>query len=141
MTRQNASLFHSSTNLAGRTISSTLSDNLREQYRRRSCRVVKGDNVRVLRGEYSGIEGKVEKVNTARGSLSIEGIQREKIKGGNVKVQIHSSNVIITGLNFDDKRRQKSLEKISNQAKPQQSKRKNRKIRAKKRPNKKEANA
>ena len=74
-------------------VGSTLSDNLREQYGHRSCRLVKGDTVRVLRGEYSGIEGKVEKVNTQRGTLSIEGIQREKVKGGNVKVQIHSSNL------------------------------------------------
>jgi large subunit ribosomal protein L24 len=137
MTRDIGNLFHNSTNLAGRRISSTLSDNLREQYRRRSCRVVKGDNVRVLRGEYSGIEGKVEKVNTARGSLSIEGIQREKVKGGNVKVQIHSSNVLITGLNFNDKRRQKSLEKTAKQARLQRSKKQNQKTKAKK----KEANA
>ena len=59
-----------------------------------------------MRGEYSGIEGKVEKVNTIRGTLSIEGVQREKVRGGNVKVQIHSSNVIVSGLNLDDKYRQ-----------------------------------
>jgi large subunit ribosomal protein L24 len=59
-----------------------------------------------MRGEYTGIEGKVEKVNTIRGTLSIEGVQREKIKGGNVKVQIHSSNVRVSGLNLDDKYRQ-----------------------------------
>jgi len=69
--------------------------------------VIKGDGVRVVRGEYSGIEGKVEKVNTRKGTLSIEGIQREKVKGGNVKVQIHSSNLIITGLHMDDKYRKK----------------------------------
>jgi len=48
-----------------------------------------------MRGEYAGVEGKVEKVDTKRGTLSIEGIQREKVRGGNVKVQIHASNVIV----------------------------------------------
>ena len=89
-----------------KNICSTLTDDLREQYTRRSIRVIKGDTVRVMRGEYSGIEGKVEKVNTIRGTLSIEGVQREKVRGGNVKVQIHSSNVIVSGLNLDDKYRQ-----------------------------------
>ena len=89
-----------------KNICSTLTDDLREQYRRRSIRVIKGDTVSVMRGEYTGIEGKVEKVNTIRGTLSIEGVQREKVRGGNVKVQIHSSNVRVSGLNLDDKYRQ-----------------------------------
>jgi large subunit ribosomal protein L24 len=95
-------------------VCSTLLDDLREQYGSRSCRVVKGDNVRVVRGEYSGVEGKVEKVNTHKGTLSIEGVQREKVKGGNVKVQIHSSNLVITGLNLDDKYRKNKLQRTLN---------------------------
>jgi len=90
-----------------------LKDNLRQQYNRRSVRVVKGDSVRVTRGEYAGVEGKVEKVNTKRGSLSIEGIQREKVRGGNVKVPIHASNVIVMSLHLDDKRRQNHLQSNS----------------------------
>src|ERR1051325_5522721 len=92
-----------------KSISSTLTDDLRKQYNRRSIRVIKGDTVRVMRGEYTGIEGKVEKVNTRRGTLSIEGVQREKGRGGNVKVQIHSSNVRVSGLNLDDKYRQNKI--------------------------------
>ena len=67
----------------------------------------------MMRGEYSGIEGKVDKINTERGTLAIEGIQREKIRGGNVKVQIHASNVLITGLNLGDKYRQTRLSRNS----------------------------
>ncbi len=92
-----------------KSICSTLTDDLRKQYNRRSIRVIKGDTVRVMRGEYIGIEGKVEKVNTKRGTLSIEGVQREKVRGGNVKVQIHSSNVRVSGLNLDDKYRQNKI--------------------------------
>ena len=92
-------------------LGANLSENLREQHRRRSMRVVKGDTVRILRGEYVGIEGKVEKVNTERSTLSIEGVQREKIRGGNVKVQIHASNVQIISLNTDDEYRMKGTKK------------------------------
>jgi large subunit ribosomal protein L24 len=83
-------------------LGANLSENLREQHNKRSMRVIKGDTVRILRGEYVGIEGKVEKVNTEKSTLSIEGVQREKIRGGNVKVQVHASNVQIISLNTDD---------------------------------------
>jgi large subunit ribosomal protein L24 len=79
--------------------------------------VIKGDTVKVMRGEYTGIEGKVEKVNTQRGTLAIEGVQREKIKGGNVKVQIHASNVTILSLNLQDKYRQNKLQNLEHDAK------------------------
>jgi large subunit ribosomal protein L24 len=92
-------------------LGANLSENLREQHRRRSMRVIKGDTVRILRGEYVGIEGKVEKVNTERSTLSIEGVQREKIRGGNVKVQIHASNVQIISLKTDDEYRMKGTKK------------------------------
>lgn len=92
-------------------LGANLSENLREQHSKRSMRVIKGDTVRILRGEYVGIEGKVEKVNTEKSKLSIEGVQREKIRGGNVKVQVHASNVQIISLNTDDNYRIKGIPK------------------------------
>ena len=92
-------------------LGANLSENLREQHNKRSMRVIKGDTVRILRGEYVGIEGKVEKVNTEKSTLSIEGVQREKIRGGNVKVQVHASNVQIISLNTDDHYRIKGIPK------------------------------
>jgi|ERR687883_40095 large subunit ribosomal protein L24 len=93
---------------------SRLSENLRKQYEKRSIRVIKGDTVKVMRGEYSGIEGKVEKVSINKGTLAIEGVQREKVRGGNVKVQIHASNVMIVDLNLDDKYRQNKIQVNTN---------------------------
>ncbi|HKG30524.1 MAG TPA: 50S ribosomal protein L24 [Nitrososphaeraceae archaeon] len=121
----NPKMLHVPKHVRDAMICSSLADNLREQYTRKSVRVKKGDNVRVMRGEYSGIEGKIEKVNTQRGTLAIEGVQREKVRGGNVKVQIHASNVQIIGLNLEDKLREnrlrgnKSTEKVKlNNKKP-----------------------
>jgi large subunit ribosomal protein L24 len=109
MTNINSKMLHTPKHVRDGMIHSTLAENLRKEYGRRSIRVIKGDNVRVMRGEYNGIEGKIEKVNTQRGTLAIEGIQREKVRGGNVKVQIHASNVKIIGLNLDDKKRDNRL--------------------------------
>jgi large subunit ribosomal protein L24 len=114
MTNINSKMLHTPKHVRDGMIHSSLDDNLREEYERRSIRVIKGDNVRVMRGEYNGIEGKIEKVNTQRGTLAIEGIQREKVRGGNVKVQIHASNVKIIGLNLDDKKRDNRLHSDTN---------------------------
>lgn len=100
--------------LAERKLRSPLSRALREKYGRRNLRVIAGDTIKVVRGEYSGIEGKIEKVNMKRGSLAVEGIQREKVRGGNVKVEINSTNVIITDLDLDDKYRQALIDRIHN---------------------------
>src|ERR1051326_9582517 len=109
MSNLNPTLKHVPKHLHDARICSTLIEDLRRQYRRRNARVIKGDTVKVMRGEYVGIEGKVEKVNTERATLSIEGVQREKIRGGNVKVQIHASNVQIISLNTDDEFRIKEI--------------------------------
>ncbi|MFQ5940956.1 MAG: 50S ribosomal protein L24 [Nitrososphaerales archaeon] len=94
-----------------RLLGAGLSPDLRAQYGTRSLRVTKGDSVKVLHGEYKGIEGKITKVHATDGRLAIEGIQREKIRGGNIPVLIHPSNVIIVGLNLEDKWRQSILER------------------------------
>jgi large subunit ribosomal protein L24 len=101
--------------LLDKHIRSTLSDNLRKEYNKRNARVIKGDTVKVLRGEYKNVEGKVEKVKTGRSTLFIEGIQREASKGGKVKVQIHSSNVMITSLNLHDKNRSNVVRKVKSE--------------------------
>jgi large subunit ribosomal protein L24 len=120
MSNLNPTLKHVPKHLHDARICSTLIEDLRRQYNRRNTRVIKGDTVKVMRGEYTGIEGKVEKVNTERGTLAIEGVQREKIKGGNVKVQIHASNVTIVGLNLQDKYRQARLQDLNRETKGEQ---------------------
>ncbi|MEM3637546.1 MAG: 50S ribosomal protein L24 [Conexivisphaerales archaeon] len=87
-----------------------LSDALREKYKRRSLTVRKGDTVKVLRGDFKNIEGKVTAVYPAEGKVAIEGVTREKVKGGTVQLRIHASKLMITNLNLDDKRRRAALE-------------------------------
>ena len=92
-------------------ICAPLSKDLRKKYSRRSVRIMVEDAVKVIRGEYKGITGKVSKISTGSNSIAIEGNKKEKLKGDKIDVYIHSTNVIITALNTDDKWRQKILEK------------------------------
>jgi large subunit ribosomal protein L24 len=104
-------IYDAPTHKRSRLMGASLSPDLRSQYGTRGIRVIKGDSVKVVRGEYKGIEGKVSKVFTESGTLAIEGIQREKVRGGNVPVLIHSSKVTVVGLNLGDKWRQSLLER------------------------------
>lgn len=103
-------LYTASKHLLSKQLGSHLSKDLKEKHHCKSMRVVEGDSVKVLRGEFKGIEGKVTKVSTERRGIAIEGIKREKLKGGNVDIYIHPSNVVITSLNLEDKWRQNRLE-------------------------------
>ncbi|WP_415283557.1 50S ribosomal protein L24 [Candidatus Nitrososphaera sp. FF02] len=122
MAGMNPKLIHVPKHQRDSMVGATLSDNLRQQYKRRSARVVKGDSVKVMRGEYKGVEGKVDKVNTEKGTLQIEGIQREKVRGGQVKVAIHASNVMITSLKGDDKYRTSMLSNQRARSAPKEEK-------------------
>jgi len=103
--------FYTATNhIRSKQLGATLSKDLREKYGKRNTRVVKGDTIRVMRGEFKGIDGKVTQISTEKSGVAVEGIKREKLKGGNVDIYIHTSNVMITGLNLDDKWRQSRLE-------------------------------
>lgn len=106
----NPKLIHLPKHQRDKMVGAVLEDSLRKQYGRKNIRVVKGDSVRIMRGEYKGVEGKVEKVNTEHATFHIEGIQREKIRGGQVKVPIHSSNVTVISLNLDDDYRSRKLQ-------------------------------
>jgi len=106
---RNQQFFRASLSTISKQLVSSLSKELRKKYGKRNTRIVLGDTVRVFRGEYKGIDGKITKTSTEKNSVAIEGIKKEKIKGEKFDVLIHTSNVIITSLNTDDKWRNKKL--------------------------------
>jgi large subunit ribosomal protein L24 len=89
---------------------SQLSTDLREKYRRRTVKPRVGDTVKITRGEFKDIEGKITKVEPKLGLVNVDGVTREKIKGGTSPVPIPSSNLVITSLVLDDKQRKLKVE-------------------------------
>jgi len=88
-----------------------LSSDLKTKYGSNSVRLRPGDSIRLVRGEYSGVEGKVQKVFPKEGRVTVEGVTREKIKGGTTSIHIHTSSVIVTSLNLEDKFRRQKMER------------------------------
>ena len=89
---------------------SRLSTELREGHGKKTVRPRVGDTVRIVRGEFKDIEGKITKVDTKIGVVNVEGVTREKQKGGTSPVPIRSSNVVLTSLLLVDQARKKKLE-------------------------------
>jgi len=107
---RNRQIYYATQKTASSQISGTLSYDLRKKYGKRSIRIVEGDTVKVIRGEFSGVDGKVTKVSLADNGVNIEGVKKDKIKGDKFDVYIHTTNIVITGLNSDDKWRMNKLE-------------------------------
>ena len=99
---RNKMIYRADFKLKSKQLASLLSKDLRERYNKRSTRVMTGDSIKVIRGEFKGVRGKVTAVSTAQNSIAVDGVQQEKIKGEKFDVYIHTSNIVITGLNEED---------------------------------------
>lgn len=65
--------------------------------------------MKIVRGDFAGIEGKVTQVDTKKQRLFVEGVSRETVAGTPTNVSVHTSKVVITRLTLDDKWRADSL--------------------------------
>ena len=108
---RNNRIYRAMNQTMSKQVSTPISKDLRKKYSRRSIRIMVNDTVKVIRGEYKGLAGKVAKISIESNSVAIEGNKKEKLKGEKIDVYIHSTNMVITSLNTDDKWRIKILEK------------------------------
>jgi large subunit ribosomal protein L24 len=118
--KQRAALYSSHANRRHRNLSASLSTELKTSHGRNSYPVRKGDTVKILRGDFAGIEGKITKIDTKRQRLFVEGVAREKVAGTSTNVSVHSSKVMITKLNLDDKWRADSIRIVTTARNPQE---------------------
>ncbi|MAH03474.1 50S ribosomal protein L24 [Candidatus Pacearchaeota archaeon] len=92
-------------------ISVNLSKELRKKYKKRNVPLKKGDIVKVMRGKFKKKQGKVIEVKLKLSKIIIEGIQVKKQDGSKVNVKLQPSNLQITELNLDDRKRGRVLGK------------------------------
>ena len=107
--KQRKRLYNAPLHKLPKLMSAHLSPELREKYGRRSFPVRVGDRVRIMRGEFKGVEGKITKVDRERQMVYIENVTIKKVDGTTVQRPIHVSNIMITELNLDDEYRKRAL--------------------------------
>lgn len=87
-----------------------LSPELNKKYGKRNLELRTGDRVKILRGQFKKKEGKVEKVNLKRERVFVTGIENIKKDGTKILFPLHPSNLMITELDLNDKKRKQKLE-------------------------------
>ncbi len=109
--KQRKYLFTAPLHLKRKILSSHLSKELREKFKRRALPIRKGDEVQIMRGKFKGKSGKIARVNYEKMRIYIEGVTRKRTVGTEAQVGFHPSKVQIINLDLGDKRRQKIIER------------------------------
>jgi len=88
-----------------------LSKDLKKKHNLRSMILKKGDKIKIVRGQHKGKTGSVDKVFLKEEKAIINGIEITKKDGSKTYQKITISNLVITELNLDDKKRQKIIDR------------------------------
>lgn len=99
--------------LRRRMLSVHLHKTLRKDHRKRSAPVRKGDEVEVMRGDFSGRRGTVSRVDTGSLKVFVDNIKRKKVSGQEVQAPLDPSNLVIVKLSEGDKKRKKMLSRAA----------------------------
>ncbi len=103
--------FNAPLHLRGAFLNVHLSKELREKYGIRALRVRTGDKVRIMRGQFKKLEGKVEEVDMKKLKVYIAKTEHVKRDGSKARYPIQPSNLLLVELNADDKERMAGLKK------------------------------
>ena len=88
-----------------------LSKELRQKHNKRSIPLRKGDKVKIMRGNLKGKIGVIEKVSSKMEKVFLTGIEIIKKDGTKKLAPLRPSNLLITQLNTEDKKRKIKTEK------------------------------
>ena len=93
--------------IRGKFIRAPVSKDLSKKHNVKKVRVKAGDKVKVLRGKFRKKEGKIESIDLKTSRVMVAGIEISKKDGSKSRPLIHASNLVVTDLNIDDKKRLK----------------------------------
>jgi large subunit ribosomal protein L24 len=82
-----------------------LSNELKQKHGARNVVVRTGDKVKIIKGDFKGKDGKVERVSMKRSLVYITGVERQRRDGTKSLLGIAPANMIMLELNTEDKRR------------------------------------
>ena len=91
-------------------VSAGLSKELKKKHGKRNLPIKKGDTVKIMVGKFKGKQGKVTEVRLKESKIIVEGIQVKKQDNSKANVKLQPSNLQITELNMEDKKRLKEKE-------------------------------
>jgi len=109
--KQHKYRYHAPLHLRQKLVSAHLGESLIKEYKRRSIPVRKGDEITIMRGQFRGKSGKITEVDLKKLKIFVDVAKHKKVSGQDVQIPIDPSNVKITKLNLDDRKRKAMLER------------------------------
>ena len=88
-----------------------LSEELSKKYGKRAIVLRKGDKVKITKGQFKGKTGKIDQILTKKQKAFINGVEFQKKEGTKVRYPINVSNLVITEVELNDKKRQESIKR------------------------------
>lgn len=104
--KQRKARFNAPLHIKQKLMSAMLDKSLHIEYNKRNIPLIKGDTVKIMRGDEKGKNGIVNSVNLKKNVLFINGITTTKVNGSEVLKTIRPSNVMIVKLELKDKTRE-----------------------------------
>ena len=98
------------------SLAAPLSKELARKYGTKTVSLREGDRAEVAKGEFSGITGNVNAVSLKKGVVFVDGVGRVRKDGTKSFFPLRPSNLSITELNIEDKRRVSSLARKQEQS-------------------------
>lgn len=103
--------------LRRRALSAPLSSELAAKYGRRSITLRKGDTVRILKGGFTGVSGKVNDADLGKGVVYVDGAERTRKDGTKSFFPLQPSGLLVIEAGIEDKRRAASLARTAEKRK------------------------
>jgi large subunit ribosomal protein L24 len=104
----------------GKFLNAHVVKELREKHNLRTLRVRTGDKVRILRGQYKGREGKVERIDVKNTKVYVTKVDFLKKDGATrVMYPLNPSNLVIVEFDTTDKQRTAMLKERADKSKKQ----------------------
>ena len=109
--KQRKYMYNIPSHTAKKLMSAHLSKELIKKYKKRNIPIRKGDKVKIMRGQFKGKTGEVTKVDLKLTKVHVDSAFVPKRDGTKATYPIYPSNLLITELKLDDKKRKKLLER------------------------------
>jgi large subunit ribosomal protein L24 len=103
--KQRIAIYQADLHTRHKLLSAHLSRELILKWKKRSMPVRMGDEVKVMRGEFTGTSGKISEVNMKRMKVYVDSVKRKKSSGEEVHVPVDASNLVILNPVMEDKKR------------------------------------
>lgn len=90
-------------------LAAPLAPDLKARYSTRNLTVREGDTARIMKGEFKGVTGKINRVNLRKGTVYVDGAERVRKDGTKSFFPLRPSGIMLIEISVEDKKRAASL--------------------------------